>query len=169
MAVTVIADVGGATSNSNCSLERARAYYATNYYATDANLSDDDKLGQALITATRLMDQGMLWNGVVANATQALLWPRFGAEKLNGYFFDQHTMPPELLDATAEFARQLLQADRTADSDLQVQGITHLKAGSVELAFQNPTTKVIPDAVYWMVRHLGRPRTESGNARVQRC
>jgi hypothetical protein len=59
--------------------------------------------------------------------------------------------------ATAELARQLLEADRTVDSDLESQGITSLKAGSVELAFSGQAKpKVIPNAVAAFVGIYGR-------------
>jgi hypothetical protein len=57
-------------------------------------------------------------------------------------------VPQALKDATAEFARQLMVTDRTADNDVEAQGISSLSAGPVSLAFKDTIyPKVVPDAV----------------------
>jgi hypothetical protein len=166
--LVIDATVGGTSSNSYCTLAEARAYYVTNPLATDPNLDDDEKLTQLLVTATRLLNEHVVWEGVTATVSQRLLFPRTGIWKLSGYAYDTGVIPEELKNGEAELARQLSLADLTADNDLAVQGITHVKAGPVELAFENPGPKVIPDAVYSMIQHLGFLRDFSGSARVVR-
>lgn len=105
----------------------------------------------ALVMATRWMDAMWRWSGYPTDSTtpQALQWPRNGvidSDEIN--FVPSDVIPDELKWATAELAGQLLGGNRTADSDTETQGITKIKAGSVELNFKSMVTaKVVPDAV----------------------
>ena len=69
--------------------------------------------------------------------------------------------------AYAELARHLLTSDRTADSDVETQGITSLQAGPVSLTFGAAVAKPNPDAVMVMCARLGRPRSRTGSGSVQ--
>jgi len=63
-------------------------------------------------------------------------------------FVGSMEIPPELKNAAAELARQLIVADRSADSDLETQKVKSLTAGPVSLTFgDNIAAKVMPDAV----------------------
>jgi DnaT-like ssDNA binding protein len=161
MAAVIDATAKGPAANCYTTLVKARAYYATQYYATAAILADDIALTQALLTATRLLDALVDWDGWVTTITQALLMPRVGLFGANGYYLDQDTIPARLEDATAEFARQLLAADRTADSDAETQGISKLTVGRIAIEFDHPTAKVIPDAVYYGVSLWGTLRSRT--------
>lgn len=121
----------------------------------------------ALIMATRVVDMVMrpgrrwvpvgdkgyfvqrrAWTGTSSTQTQKLAWPRQGMLTQNGVAIPSGEVPYELKCATAELAGQLLKADRTLDSDVAVQGLTSLKAGSVSLGFREAQLpQVLPDAV----------------------
>ncbi len=61
---------------------------------------------------------------------------------------DETAIPPEVQEATAEYARQLLAGDLAGNSDIETLGITSLKAGPVTLAFRsNVVAKFVPDTV----------------------
>jgi len=163
MACTIDATVGGAAANSYCTIAEGTAYHETHPYATVWEDAGDDERCRALQTATRLLDQWYEWTGVAVGSTQALLWPRIDVIGPNGYLEASDAIPTRLRDATAELARQLLAGDRTADSDIETQGLKSLKAGSVELAFSGAAVgKVIPDAVAGFVSVYGRLRGRSG-------
>lgn len=169
MPVILDTTVGGPTANSYCSLVDALAYNDTHPYGTSwASVAiTDDQRSRALITATGLLDQHVAWSvgrgyllgynigGGVASSTQRLLWPRVGVIGKNNYLISSTVIPPEVRDATAEFARQLLATDLTKDSKIESMGIVALKAGPVDVEFKNTTARVIPDAVFFMIRHLG--------------
>lgn len=88
------------------------------------------------------------WTGMIATDTQALAWGREGMFDSLGRAIPSNVIPQELKDATAEFAGQLGNTDRTLDSDIAVQGITSIKAGSVALTFRDMVqAQVLPDAV----------------------
>lgn len=165
MACTIDTTVSGASANSYCSIADANSYHETHPYATTWEDADTDQKCRALQTATRLLDQWYEWAGVVSDSSQRLAWPRAGVTGPHGYLEASDAIPERVEQATAELARQLLDADRTADSDIESQGITSLKAGSVELAFSGTAkAKVIPNAVAAFVGIYGKEASRSGGA-----
>lgn len=158
MAVTLVSTAGASNANSYCSLAAADAYHANHPYATDwTDHEGEDIQLQALIMATQVLDEQFDWAGDVSTSTQSLLWPRFGVVGRNGYLLPANAIPPELVRATAELARQLIVGDRTADSDIQTNDIKFLAVDSIQVQFGSVAAKVIPDRVAAMVSHLGRP------------
>jgi hypothetical protein len=103
----------------------------------------------AILWATMLMDRLWTWDGYPTDAIQALQWPRGAILKPNGWeYVDIHVIPIELQRATAEYARQLMVSDRTADSDVETQGIASIKAGPVAINFKESVyAKQVPDIV----------------------
>ncbi len=71
------------------------------------------------------------WTGYPATDAQALAWPRKGMKDRLGRDILETVVPQELKDAESELAGQLRITDRTLDSDVAVQGITSVKAGTV--------------------------------------
>ncbi len=122
--------------------------------------------------ATLLLDANpRAWTGAAVDAVQALGWPRSGMLTRNGFEIPTSgadSIPRDLKRAQAEFARQLIASDRTTDNAIVNQGITKLKAGSVELSFADLNTEnsllvarsiremnalaaVLPDAVKFLL------------------
>jgi hypothetical protein len=89
------------------------------------------------------------WLGEIATEEQSLAWGRIGLFDSLGRVILSTVIPQELKDATSELAGQLGSlGDRTLDNDIKVQGITRIKAGSVELGFKEIIeSQVLPDAV----------------------
>lgn len=175
---TIVATVGSASANSYVTKAEADAYFATRLYPESWDGAADPEA--ALIMATRVLDMalsgqtyyeapsvnnrgqstaGMLrtrpsWTGEAASETQALAWPRTGMLNRNKFSIASDVLPRELKEATCELAYQLLKGDRTADNDAAVQGITGIKAGSVQLSFKDSgieATKVLPDGVLMLL------------------
>lgn len=165
MPLELIDTPGADDANTYCSVEDADAYHATRTFSdtwTDADGGDKKK---ALVQATRLLDQWFEWDGVVTTSAQALLWPRSAVIGPNGYLEDSEAIPVRIREAAAELARQLIAADRTADSDTETQGIKKVVAGSVQVEFSGSGgAKPIPDAVMGFVSCYGRKRSASGGA-----
>lgn len=102
----------------------------------------------ALLMATQLIDAHIKWEGWPVTEQQRLCWPRAGMVTRNGYAIADNAIPQELKDMTSELARQLLSEDRTADGEVETQGLRSLRAGPVDMTFRdNVAPKVIPDAV----------------------
>lgn len=161
---TLDATVGGASSNSYCTVAEANDYHHARLNSTAWDTATSSQKTVALIMATRVLDAQMIWAGLTKTDEQALMWPRWGVEKRNRLQYVPDTeIPIELKEATAEMARQLLIADRTLDSDVETQGISSLTAGPVSLTFKSDVkAKVVPDAVVnlipsWWGSWRGRP------------
>lgn len=152
MACDIVKTAGAADADSYADISDGDAYHAAHTaYDTWDGYSDEQQC-RALKMATRLLDQWFVWHGDVAYSGQALLWPRDGVIGPNGYEEDSSAIPRLIVEATCELARQLIMADRTADSDMEAQKLTRVKAGAVEVEFKGTAVaKPIPDAVAIMV------------------
>src|SRR5688500_13012143 len=151
MPLTLIKEdgTGKPDANSYAAMADGDAYHDGHLYAsswTSANTANKEK---ALVMATRLIDGFFQFNGFKRLATQALQWPRrecrdpdatttveAGLLLPTGPFLDETKVPPPLVNATAELARELIKADRTDDPD--GEGISQLSlTGSLTIIF-NP-------------------------------
>lgn len=176
----LVTTAGAATANAYCTVAEADAYHenlplaAVRVIWTAA--STDDKT-RAILTATRLIDGTFDFIGGRVTTTQALAWPRYltaasgwsgsfydywnGSWSWNGYAIDSTTIPQRVKDATAEYARQLLVADRTADPSTagSAGGIKRLKADVIEIEYFGSDGiipgKPVPDAVSLLLAGLG--------------
>jgi len=103
----------------------------------------------ALKWATRMLD-ALSWEGQKTDSNQALKWPRTYVYDDNGDQLDTATIPQFLIDATSEYAFQLIKSDRESDSDSQ--GISEVKAGEVEVVFNNSDrASKTPSSVYRLI------------------
>ena len=154
MAVTtLVATAGANNANTYATLVVADQYHEDRPPAgTTWSGATDEEKNAALLWATKLLDSLVDWSGWVVDDVQVLLWPRSGMVYPSGYAVDSDSIPTELQEATAEYARQLLAKNRAEDSDIETQGITSVKAGPVTLTFKNSVfSKVVPDAVYHLI------------------
>lgn len=89
------------------------------------------------------------WNGVVADSSQALAWPRIGMFNKNKIAIPNNIIPQQIGDVVCELILLLLAADRTLENPIGVQGITGIKAGPIELKFKNDieNAKILPISV----------------------
>jgi hypothetical protein len=158
--MTLVTTPGAADAVSYASVAEADAYHLTHLYATDWDAASETQKEAALVMATRVLDASpRAWLGAASVETQALGWPRTGLVNRNGFAIASGELPSALKQATAEFARQLLTADRTADNAIVLQGIASLSAGPVSLSFRDREPEylaitrkesleaVVPDAV----------------------
>lgn len=150
---TIDNTVGGQFANSYCTRAEAIAYWDTipaTYPTTIAwNALTTGDMDRALIVAARVLDQYYEWDGWPTFAYQNRDWPRGALMARNGRdFLAIDAVPIELKYAQAEFAGQLAVTDRRADSDIERQKITSLRAGPVSLTFGVGVKSLpLPDAV----------------------
>ena len=168
MAVPLLIVTPGATnSNSYCSLLEAEDYFDNHVYKDTWDVSDAEQQTRALLLATRLLDEHMLWNGDKVVTTQALRFPRSGNLDRDGNDVSWTTIPKALINATAEFASNLLISDRTLEDD--TRGYSKMRAGDLELTInQSDRKQVIPESVSSMLSFLGRPKSKQSN-KLTRC
>lgn len=168
------ATAGSATANAYVTQAVADQYHADRppVGGTWGGATNDQK-AQAIIWATMLMDDLWVWQGYPTDASQTLLWPRSAILKRNGWeYVDIHVVPVEIQRATAEFARQLLVADRAGDSDIETLGIKSMKVGPIDFTFKDGVyAKPVPDIVVGLVPYWwGYPRgRNTGTRELQRA
>lgn len=147
---TLVATAGSASANAYTTVAFADQYHLDRpAVGTTWSTATTDQKTSALLWATKLLEQYIEWYGFVTSSTQALLWPRTGLISFNKETsLDDSTVPIQIQWATAEFARQLLVADRAGDSAVETQGIKLLKAGPIRIDFKDDVkAKPIPDVV----------------------
>lgn len=166
MALVLVATAGAANANSYATAVQGDSYHEGRLFSTTWTGASTATKEAALVWATRILDRRIIWHGWPKYTTQALQHPRTGLLTNNGVaYLPDTTIAQEIIDATAEFARQLIAEDRTLDYDIEAKGITSLRAGSVALTFKDDASaKVVPDAVldlipaHWIIsggRSLG--------------
>lgn len=107
------------------------------------DVANSAKKEPAAITSTRILNS-LHYTGVPSTSTQALQFPmegltRWGYPVATKNGLDNYINPPEIKLAQAEYARILIASseDLTVESDISAQGISKIKAGSVEIGFHN--------------------------------
>lgn len=156
MALTLVATVGGANSNSYATVAEGDTYHESRLNASAWTAASSTNKAIALVMATRTLDTMYEWEGAPSyclTTDQALSWPRWAVlNKERDDYIAVDVLPVQLKNATIELARQLLVADRTIEGDIDAQGIKRLKAGSVDIEFSGKILlKPIPDAVQNMI------------------
>lgn len=138
MPITIVTTPGSASANSYAEVAEADVYNSQHPFGSSWATGDVERKKAALIQATSLLDSTFPWTGAATTDEQELGWPRKSMVSRNGRPISDMTLPKALKDATSEFARQLLAADRAADNDAMKQDLTSLRAGSVSLGFNAP-------------------------------
>jgi hypothetical protein len=137
MPLTLIKETGAGLVDANAYASAADgdAYHDGHLYATAwtaATLANKEK---ALVMATRLIDGQYQFNGVKANETQALQWPRAGCRDpdVEGDWVWADVVPNAVRDATSELARELLIVDRTGAP--VGEGVRYTVDGTVQVGY----------------------------------
>lgn len=144
-------------ANSYITAAQAASYLTLNrLYATSfvsLPVSDQEAL---CIWATRLIDTCFEFVGIPRTLTQNLRWPRSGARKPDGYWYDYDAIPEPLKFAVAELAFWLSKRDRTAEPDILGYGLESIKVGSLDLKVSaEQVISLIPREIAAMLQWLG--------------
>jgi hypothetical protein len=182
MPLTLIKEdgTGKPDSNSYAAVADGDAYHDAHLYAsswTNASTANKEK---ALVMATRLIDGFYQFSGFKRLSTQALQWPRRecrdpdntggvipGMVLTYGPYIDETKVPPTVLNAACELARELIKQDRTDDPD--GEGVAQIAlVGSVNVTFDKGDRQpVIPHVVQTMLAKFGS-LISSGSAKLVR-
>lgn len=132
------ATVGDSAANSYVTTDEADTYFEDRLFSS-AWASNPNDQEPALIMATRLIDARVAFTGAVASGTQALAWPRSGMFTRHGVAIPLDEIPSDLKAATLELALFLLGStgDPSLENDASAQGVSRLKASSIELWFKD--------------------------------
>lgn len=126
MALTLVKEdgTGKSDANSYASVADGDSYFEGHLYASAWTGASGTSKAAALVMATRVIDAEFQFNGVRANESQALQWPRaecrdpdrastgWGVRSAECVPVD--VVPAAVVQATCELARELLIVDRTA-------------------------------------------------------
>jgi hypothetical protein len=156
---------GSPTATSYVTVEEATALlvaYSLSHAAWEGNV---DLQEQALMLATSLLDERVMWAGYQSTSVQALAWPRNGVLNRAGYLIPNGTIPLALKRAVAEFALQLIASEGVTDTTERL--VRSVKVGSIAVEFEpsdvgQVSSSVIPDSVWGIIAFL----TELGSTGV---
>ena len=187
MALTLIKEdgTGKVDANSYASAADGDSYHDGHLYATawtGATLANKEK---ALVMATRLIDGEYQFNGFKGNEAQALQWPRercpdpdragagFLPSVLSASFgsdtwVPSDIVPPRVVQATCELARELILADRTTAPP--GEGVTLVRAADQSETIYNKRDKrpVISMIAQSLLCKYGALLKKAGMVRLQR-
>ena len=170
-------------TNSYCSLAEAEAFHSASPFGAGwaAERVTDDERTRALLAATRLLDETIVWAGTPARTSQARQWPRRGLLTARGASLSSTEVPTEICDAASAWALALVAA--AASGSVAALGgrgtddvISKIKAGSVELVFADAASAtsaitspsdVVPAEVLRLIPEAWRVVATSGAPAVQ--
>lgn len=140
-------------TNSYVTVAEADAYFLDRISATSWSAADTTKKGQALVTATSMLNE-MAWAGAAMSDTQPLAFPRvceyFDPKAGALLYLDGSSVPDRVIRATYELAIHLLNNEGLLDSTGTIDSIS---VGPVRLDSIKPAER-LPDTVRRVVKPL---------------
>jgi hypothetical protein len=173
MALTLIKETGAGLTDANAYANAADgdAYHAGHLYATAWTAASAANKDAALVMATRLIDGEYQFAGWKTSATQALQWPRASCLDPDAADADvpADTVPPAVVAATCELARELLVADRTAAPP--GEGLKYESVGTTQTGYDKTDKRpVIPPVAQALLGKFGTLlNRRSGAVRLMRA
>lgn len=135
-------DVYGITADP---VQDADDYLAAKIGSTWSTASTLQKQ-QAIVTAARVLDRAVIWSGSKTVDSQALQWPRDGAQNCcTGTAVTSGTIPDDIANAQFLLAGQLFDDASLADSSGTGSNIKKVEAGSAKVTFFSPTIETSSD------------------------
>lgn len=158
MPLTLVETPGAVDANTWATLEYYKSYISTRrpqlpWFATAlGGTTIDEQLKIDLIQACRLINVSFDWTGQIATDTQLLMWPRLGMKDRAGRAIVSTVNPEDLKLAQCEMAVQLHsdETDLLSDDEVEKGGIASVKAGSVEVSFQDRDVSSKEGADVWI-------------------
>lgn len=173
MPIEIVYEPGAVDANSFASRDEVNDYFAHRLALDPPWETTGDNAAVKIIMAARIIESyfsgkrtlirpkkgegepyyivGPSWTGEIATSTQSLSWPRKLMFDHLGRAIPEDEIPIRLKEAQAELAGQLGIEDRTLDNDIIAQGISSIKASSVEIKFRDDYTSdslnLLPRAV----------------------
>ena len=172
MALILIKETGAGLANANAYADAADgdAYHEGHLYATAWTAATLGNKEKALAMATRLIDGQFQFDGVKANAVQALQWPREDCHNPDGdEALPADSVPKPVVEATCELARELLVADRTASP--VGEGLKYQNIGTTQTGYSKEDTRpIISHVAQALLAKFGSLlKSKSGGVRLIRA
>jgi len=183
MALTLIKEDGTGRPDANAYAEVADcdAYHDGHLYATAWTGASDVQKAAALVMATRLIDAECQFNGLRSQSGQALQWPRVNCPDpdkapipvltsllLYDPFVPFSIVPPAIVSATCEMARELLIVDRTASPP--GEGLKYHNETGNQTGYDKTDTRPVISAVAQslLIKFGSLVKSKSGAVRLVR-
>lgn len=133
MALSIVATVGGATSNSYVTMLEADSYFEARPHSSVWTAATTTERMAALLYATVMVDQMLIPMGYAAETTQALNWPRDEVVDCHGTEYLDTEIPVPIKNAQCEQALYLLTSDPTTYPAVLGMGFKRAKADVLEI------------------------------------
>lgn len=144
-----------AGTNSYLSEADAGSYFDERLHTTNWTAASSEEQQASLLMACNFLERRIRWNGLKADSSQALEWPRSGCVDQDGVSIDNSVTPQAIKDAQAELALVLLGRDLTEVQD--AAGFAKAEAvGPIKVTYDTASrVPVIPDQIFQLIVHLG--------------
>lgn len=170
MAFSFVVEDGTGLPNANSyvSLEEADDILITNIHNASWNALTDTQKEHLLAWATSLLDAKADWNGQKSYPSSALRWPRKYVVDRDNVPIPANIIPLQLKQATAQYARFLVDADRT--SEQETDGLTKIVVDVIELEFDSSyRLATVPSYIDDLLYGIGRIKGASSRvAKIRR-
>ena len=123
--MALIATIASPDANSYVTEAEATLYFAERMHSSKWDAIVDK--ASSLITASRMLDWNLTFNGTPATDDQSMKFPRVDLIRMDGRSVSSTIIPLEVKYATFELALAFADKDRSADNSLS--GIEQVKAG----------------------------------------
>lgn len=131
---------GGPTANAYCPVATATLLLSEQLYTTAWALAPVQDQETALIWATRLLDEQVVWAGTPTTTTQALAWPRTGVHDCQGRLVDALTIPLDVQRATATYALALLSDPSQGSPGVPAGVVKRTQLGDTSVEYFPPSS-----------------------------
>lgn len=149
------ATIGGTSSNSYTTVSGADLYHEK---CTQTEVWDNASTSikeTSLVMASRLLDSRIEWKGVKKTQTQTLFFPAYDLVDKYGWNVSSEIIPQEVKDATAEFARYLIDNDISTETNLDF-----VRMSNIEFKLAKSQNKsVIPSNVIYIINNYKNNKT----------
>lgn len=170
MAFSFVVEDGTGLPNatSYVSLEEANDILTTNIHNTSWDALGDSDKERLLAWSTSLLDAKADWEGQKAYPSSALRWPRKYVVDRDCIAIPSNVIPLQLKQATAQYARFLVDSDRT--SEQETDGLTKIVVDVIELEFDSSYRLAsVPSYIDDLLYGIGRIKGASSRvAKIRR-
>lgn len=157
MAFTFVVEDGTGLSNANSyvSLQEAEDILVTNIHNTSWNALADTQKEYLLAFSTSLLDTKADWYGQKTVPSSALRWPRKYVVDQDCVTIPNNSIPHQLKQATAQYARYLVDNDRTTEQE--TDGFTKIVVDVIQIDIDSRyRLAAVPTYINELVFGIGR-------------
>lgn len=153
----LIAEDGTGVENANsyATVQQGDDYHAARLRSETWTAADQPTKEAALQQASAYLDAVTIWRGQRKTASQSLAFPRYGLT-IEGLELPHDEIPKQVVEATCELARRLIDTDLISDQDSDNISEMTMGGGALGLKFRDDArTNRIPEIITEILRGIG--------------